>query len=69
MKICDEFWTDFITVANILYARDEEAEVYDVFEFIRIYMHGEKPYSQGLLDRVDREIEKEIEKENGRRLR
>jgi hypothetical protein len=62
-RICDQFWSDFITVANILYDRNEEADIYEVFEFIRIYLHGEKPYSQGLLNRVDGEIRRDIERE------
>lgn len=54
------FWDEFITVANVLYKLDEEADIYDVFNFIRIHYNSGQEYSAGLLNRVDKEITREL---------
>ncbi len=59
--INDDIWIDeFIPVGKYLYHRNEEADIYDLFIFIRQELHGGQPFGQGLLTRVDAEIEKEL---------
>lgn len=82
-KICDEFWSEFVLIAeyvqrlnnkaikqavieNIWLREDEqipipaEAEIADVFEWIRRQDLGGVKFSSALLERVDREINTDL---------
>jgi len=59
MKICEEFWDEFLVTAKMLYLMDGEADVYDVFEYLRSHQQGAGPYGEAFLRRIDAEIEKE----------
>jgi hypothetical protein len=59
MKICEEFWDEFLLNAKLVYLLDREADIYDVFEFIRYHQQGASPFSENFLKRIDAEIEKE----------
>ena len=56
IELCEEFWSEFILVAQYLYHMDEESEVADVFEWIRQKDMGGITYSSAMLERVDREV-------------
>ena len=58
MKLCEEFWDEFLTMAKALYVRDDRAEIYDVFEVIRQRQQGSGPYKGEFLKRIDAEIMK-----------
>lgn len=63
--ICDAFWDDFIIVAKATKIRNQDATIYDAFNFIREHMMGgwsiieDSPFTQ----RIDTEIEREYAKE------
>lgn len=59
MVICEEFWDEYLVTAKMLYYIDKEAEIYDVFEFIRSHQQGASPYGAAFLKRIDGEIMKE----------
>jgi len=59
MKICEEFWDEFLMTAKLLYQYDREADIYDVFNFIRCRQQGSSQYGVNFLKRIDAEIEKE----------
>jgi len=59
-KIDDDVWSEFIPVAQLLLHRNEEADLYDLFDWIRINFHGGQTYGDSLLARVDSEIAKEL---------
>ena len=59
MKICEEFWDEFLLIAKMLYLINREADIYDVFEYIRCNQQGASPYGANFLKRIDAEIEKE----------
>lgn len=47
MKICEDFWEEFLLVAKFLYKQDREADIYDVFNYIRVeYNGGHNNYGQ-----------------------
>ena len=56
IKICDEFWSEFILIAQFIHRLHPEAEIADVFEWFRQEDLGGTEYSPALLKRVDREI-------------
>jgi len=45
--------------AKLLYQYDREADIYDVFNFIRCRQQGSSQYGVNFLKRIDAEIEKE----------
>jgi hypothetical protein len=53
-------WEEWISVASFVYHRNPEADLFDVFEWIRLNINGGTPNSQGLINRVTNEIEKEL---------
>jgi hypothetical protein len=63
--ICDAFWDDFIIVAKATKIRNQDATIYDAFNFIREHMMGgwsiieDSPFTQ----KIDAEIEREYRKE------
>jgi hypothetical protein len=56
VKLCEEFWDEFLIMAKLLYMMDDRAEIYDVFEFIRQRQQGSGPYKGEFLKRIDMEI-------------
>lgn len=60
VKIDDDVWSEFIPVAQLLLHRNSEADLYDLFDWVRVNFHGGQPYGDGLLARVDSEIKKEL---------
>jgi hypothetical protein len=59
MKICSEFWDEFINFAKLLYKYMPDPEVYDVLMFIR-ELNGSQPFSDSLLKTIDGQIEREL---------
>jgi hypothetical protein len=59
-KIHQDAWYEWIIVANYLFRKDAEAEIADVFEWLRIHDLGGTPITSGLLARVNREIATEL---------
>lgn len=55
-SICEDTWSEFILVAQYLFRENSEAEVADVFEFLRVKDMGGLEYSPGLMKRVTREV-------------
>jgi hypothetical protein len=58
MKICEEFWDEFMVTAKMLYMLNEEADIYDVFEYLRSHQQGASAYGYEFLRRIDAEIER-----------
>lgn len=56
IKIHDDVWSEMVLVAQYLYRIDPEAEIVDVFEFMRCNMYGGDPYSASTIKRADREV-------------
>ncbi len=40
VKLCDEFWDDFMAAAKVVYLMNREATLYDVFNHIRVEYNG-----------------------------
>lgn len=59
-KIHPDAWYEIVLVAQYLYREDEEAEIADVFEWLRLKTMDGTPISPGLLKRVNREIATEL---------
>lgn len=66
MKICDEFWDEFMRWAIPMNKFKDDADIYDVFIWIRNNRPGAIPLSDSLIARVDKEIEREIARESRR---
>jgi hypothetical protein len=58
--IHENAWYEFILIAQYLYKVNPDAEVADVFEFLRMKDMGGTPITAGLLKRVNREIATEL---------
>lgn len=54
--ICEDAWSEFILVAQYLFRQNREAEIADVFEFLRVKDMGGLEYSASLMKRVTREV-------------
>ncbi len=59
MKICDEFWDEFMKWAEPMNRIKDDAEIYDVFNWLRELQQGSVPYSEKFIAKLDLEIEKE----------
>lgn len=60
IKIDNDLWNEeFIAVGNYLCHKYPDPDIYDLFVWIREEIHGCQPFGEGLLRRVDAEIEKE----------
>ncbi len=57
--IDDDAWDRWLLVAKACYLNDSEADLYDVFDTLRVYKLGGWPYRPEFLNKVDAEIEKE----------
>jgi hypothetical protein len=55
-KICADVWSEFLLVAKYLYSTNPEAEIADVFEWLRRHDLGGEEISESLLKRVTREV-------------
>lgn len=60
MKICDDFWDEFMRWAIPFKNVKEDADIYDVFDWIRSRQPGASAYSEKFLEKIDKEIEKEL---------
>lgn len=60
MQICDEFWDEFIRWAVPFEKIKPDADIYDVFCWIREHQQGASPYKEKFLEKIDREIEREL---------
>lgn len=60
MEICDEFWDEFCRWAVPFSKVKKDADIYDVFNWIREHQQGASPYSETFLAKIDKEIEKEL---------
>lgn len=56
IKVCEEFWSEFILIAQYLHRIDDNAEIVDVFDWLRLKDLGGQAFSAALLKRVDREV-------------
>ena len=66
MKICAEFWDEFMHWAIPMRKVKPDADIYDVFEWIRSNQQGAMPYSENFLATIDLQIEKEIARDEKR---
>lgn len=57
--IHEDFWDQFILLAKACYYNNEEADVYDVFDTLRVYKLGGWAYKPEYLDKLDEEIDRE----------
>lgn len=60
MKICDDFWHEFMRWAVPMNKVKKDADIYDVFEWLRRQQPGSSPYSEAFINKIDKEIEKEL---------
>lgn len=60
MKICEEFWDEFIRWAVPFAKVKPDADIYDVFMWIREQQQGSSPYSENFVKKIDAEIEREL---------
>jgi hypothetical protein len=60
MEICDDFWDEFLRWALAFNKVKKDADIYDVFDWIRSRQPGASPYSPTFLEKIDKEIEKEL---------
>jgi len=62
IKICDDFWNDFLNLSLAFVKFKPEATVYDIFNFMR-EQNGGTSYSQSFLDMIDADVEREYQKD------
>jgi hypothetical protein len=55
IQIDDEVWNEFVLYAKVVYQLNPDADLYDVFNFIR-EQQGNLPFSGNFLKIIDREI-------------
>lgn len=60
MQICDDFWHEFMRWAVPFARVKQDADIYDVFAWLRQTQPGATPYSEKFLEKIDREVEKEL---------
>lgn len=60
IKINPDVWTEMVTVGKFLCLTQDDPDLYDLFDWIRINLCSGQPYGEGLLGRVDAEIVKEL---------
>ena len=53
-------WYEWVAAAQYVFRINSEAEIVDVFEWLRIHDLGGTPITAGLLARIDREIATEL---------
>ena len=58
--INEDVWSEMITVGKFLCLIQEDPDIYDLFDWIRINLCSGQPYGEGLLARVDAEILREL---------
>lgn len=60
IKINPDVWDEMVTVGRFLCLVQEDPDLYDLFDWMRINVFSGQPYGDGLLTRVDSEIAKEL---------
>lgn len=60
IKINEDVWVEMITVGKLLCLIQDDPDIYDLFDWMRINIYSGQPYGDGLLARVDAEILKEL---------
>lgn len=60
IKINPDVWSEMITVSKFLCMTQDDPDLYDLFDWVRINLCSGQPYGAGLLARVDAEIVKEL---------
>lgn len=60
IKIDADVWSEMVTVGKFLCLTNDDPDLYDLFDWMRINIFSGQPYSEGLLARVDSEITKEL---------
>lgn len=60
IKINPDVWSEMITVSKFLCLTQEDPDLYDLFDWLRINFFSGQPYGEGLLTRVDSEIVREL---------
>ena len=56
MKIDEDFWGRFVLLAKVCYHRDENIDLYDVFNIMRTKVLSGRPYTEEQINRIDAEI-------------
>lgn len=56
MTIDEDFWGRFVLLAKVCYHRDEEIDLYDVFNIMRTKVLAGRPYSNEQIKKIDAEI-------------
>jgi hypothetical protein len=62
VKICDDFWHQFLGLSLAFVKFFPDATIYDIFNFMR-EQNGGTSYSQSFLDMIDAEVETEYQKD------
>jgi hypothetical protein len=62
VKICDDFWHQFLGLSLAFVKFKPEADIYDIFNFMR-EQNGGTSYSESFLDTIDAEVEAEYRKD------
>ena len=62
VKICEDFWNDFLNLSLAFVKFKPEATIYDVFNFMR-EQNGATAYSESFLKTIDEEVEHEYQKD------
>lgn len=60
MEICEDFWDEFIKWAVPFVRVKPDADVYDVLMWIRNQQKGTNPFSDSFIEKIDKEIEREL---------
>ena len=60
MQICADFWEEYMRWAVPFAKVKSDADIYDVFIWIREHLQGASPYSASFLAKIDKEIEREL---------
>lgn len=64
IKIPDDVWSEWITVAQYLCHVFPDPDIYDLFIWIREELNGCQPLSDAQIERADYEIERELARES-----
>jgi hypothetical protein len=66
--ISEAGWHDWILFAQHVYRENPDADICDVFDWVRIKVLGGYEYTEAVLKRADREVATDIAMEDGLRV-
>lgn len=61
--LCEDFWEDFVLLSKVCLLRNPDADIYDVFETIRVKFLGGWGFTKEFTNKLDAEIETEYQKQ------